>query len=86
MTKTTVSIALGMTLMAAGSADAARPDERDVQAPRSGHVVGAARGGAEDLQAPRGQDIEAPRSHRAQDLQAPRDEDVQAPRGLSTRK
>jgi hypothetical protein len=85
MTTKTVSIALGMMLMAAGSAHASRLDERDAQAPRSGRSVEALRGAAEEIQAPRGQDIQAPRSDRAQDIQAPRDQEIQAPRGLSTR-
>jgi hypothetical protein len=91
MTKKALSIALGMMLMAAGSANASRTDESDVQAPR-GVVAEHPDRSDRDLQSPRGQGVEAPRSHE-QDIQSPRgevaerpdqsDRDLQAPRGLS---
>jgi hypothetical protein len=75
MTRTAFAIALGITLLAAGSAGATRTDDVDVQAPRG-----------QDLQAPRGyeedsRDVQAPRD---EDIEALREDDVQAPRGVQT--
>lgn len=71
MNKKALSIALGMMLMAVGSAHASRTDETDVQAPRG----------------ERPEEIQAPRGERPEEIQAPRGErpeEIQAPRGIST--
>ncbi|MGH7323424.1 MAG: hypothetical protein ACREJ9_02115 [Candidatus Rokuibacteriota bacterium] len=67
MSQKVLAIALGMMLMAVGSAHAAGSDQIDVQAPRSDR--------SEEIQAPRGDrldEVQAPRGERPEEIQAPR--------------
>jgi hypothetical protein len=83
MTTTPLWVALGALLMMAGSADASRTDDANVQAPRAGRQLVDFSGMGEAVQAPRGQNLQAPGRHGVQDARTPLDENVQAPRGAS---
>src|SRR5262245_22119762 len=79
-----VMMALGIVMLAAGSAAAGRGD--DIQLPRAVELTTARSEHVAEIQTPRGQDIQTPRGEdiqtpRGQDIQTPRGEDIQTPRG-----
>lgn len=83
MSKTALSLALAMLLVAVGSAAAFHTDDRSLAAPRGEQP--------EEIQASRGEqpeEIQAPRGEQPEEIQAPRGEQpdsIQAPRGLDAR-